>query len=433
MEALYSLGICLYGTAIRIGALFIPKARQWVQGRKGLFGLIEKDLRSLSPERRDRLIWFHCASLGEFEQGRPLMERLRSQYPSCVIAVTFFSPSGYEVRKNTPAADFIWYLPLDTPARARRFIRLLNPAMAFFVKYEYWFNLLRELKKANKPVFVVSAVFRPRQVFFRWYGKWFLKQLGTISWFFLQNTEGKPLLEKFGIRNFTVTGDTRFDRVSAIAEEAREFPLVEKFAKDSRILIGGSTWPEDEALLLPLIVNRKMPLKYIIAPHEVHESRIRSLVDSIRTTPGMPVGQHAIVRLSELSKGNAARAKVLVVDSIGQLAYLYRYADFALVGGAFGTGLHNILEPVIYGKPVIFGPRYRKFPEAVELLRLGGAVSVRRPEDLKNAIKRLFGDPVHYQHMSDVCRIFAASGKGSANRILDSIRSFGFVPRSFSS
>lgn len=432
MTILYTLSIILFGLAIRIGSLFPGKARLWNNGRKGLLRKIGEEIKDLPEERFSQVIWFHCASLGEFEQGRPLMERLRERYPQCVIILTFFSPSGYEIRKQTPVADHVWYLPLDTPWNMNRFIRLVRPSMVFFVKYEFWYNALKELRRRDIPVFLVSAAFRPDQVFFRWYGGWFRKQLGNITWFFLQNGEAKSLLETNGIKNFSVTGDTRFDRVAAIAEQPMEYPTVEKFCSGSRILIGGSTWPEDEALILPLIVNRKVQLKYIIAPHEVHETRIASLIESIRKTPGMPVGQQAIVRLSGLTTANASKAKVLIVDSIGQLAHLYRYATFALVGGAFGAGLHNILEAVTFGKPVMFGPGHEKFVEAVDLIRLGGAVCVRNPEEARLFVRRLLADPVHLSHMSDVCRIYADSNKGATSRILDSIRTFGFLPRSFS-
>jgi 3-deoxy-D-manno-octulosonic-acid transferase len=431
MAVLYSFSIFLFGLAIRVGALFSGKARRWNRGRRGLFSSIVEGLKDLPEERQARVVWFHIASLGEFEQGRPLMEKMREMHSQCVIVLTFFSPSGYEVRKNTPVADHVWYIPLDTPGNMRRFIRLVRPSMAFFVKYEFWYNALKELRRNEIPVFLVSAAFRPGQLFFRWYGGWFRRQLGNITWFFLQTGEAKTLLESHGIRNFSVTGDTRFDRVAAIASQPKEFPLVEKFCSGSPVLIGGSTWPEDEALLMPLIINRKVRLKYIIAPHEVHGSRIESLISAIRKTPGMPVGQHSIVRFSELTKGNAAKAKVLIVDSIGQLAYLYRYASFALIGGAFGAGLHNILEAVTFGKPVMFGPNYKKFTEANELIRLGGAMCVHDPEESRLFVKRLLSDPVHLNHMADVCRIYADSNRGATNRIFEAIRSFGFFPRAF--
>lgn len=431
MQALYSLSMYLFGAALRIGAFFNSKAKGWHGGRRDQFRRIREDLDTIPADRRTRTVWFHCASLGEFEQGRPLMERFRELYPQCVILVTFFSPSGFDIRKNTPVADRVWYLPLDTPGNARRFLRLVRPSMAFFVKYEYWYNILKELKRADIPVFVVSAVFRPGQVFFRWYGSWFLKQLRHVTWFFLQNGEVKTLLENHAIKNFTVTGDTRFDRVSSIVSQPKDFPLVEKFCSGSRVLVCGSTWPDDEALILPLVVNRKISLKYIIAPHEVHEARIASLLADIRKTPGMPVGQHAIVRLSELTKGNASKAKVLVVDSIGQLAHLYRYASFAFIGGGFGTGLHNILEAVSFGKPVMFGPDHQKFTEAGDLIRLGGAVSVKDPEEARTVVKRLLTDAVHSGHMSDICKIYAESNKGATHRILEYIRNFGFMPAAF--
>jgi 3-deoxy-D-manno-octulosonic-acid transferase len=432
MSVLYSISIFLFGLAVRIAAPFNAKARLWAEGRKGLFGKISSDLASFPEERRRKVVWFHSASLGEFEQGRPLMERIREQFPQSIIVLTFFSPSGYEIRKKTGVADCVWYLPLDMPGNASRFIRLVRPSMVFFVKYEYWYNMLRELKRKEIPVFLVSAVFRSDQVFFKWYGAWFRKQLRNVTWFFLQNGEAKGLLEGHGIRTFSVTGDTRFDRVAAIAGDSKEFPLVAKFCAGSQILVGGSTWPADEALLLPLIVNRKIRLKYIIAPHEVEGPRIEALIESIRKTPGMPVGQHAIVRFSELSSGNASKAKVLIVDSVGSLAHLYRFASFALIGGGFGAGIHNILEAVTFGKPVMFGPRNEKFSEAADLIRLGGAVCVRTPEEAGAFARRLLSDPVHYSHMSDICRIYADSNKGATGRILEAIRAFGFMPATFS-
>ena len=432
MQALYSLVIALFGLALRLGALFNSRAKLWTGGRRGLFDRIRADLETVPGERRSQTAWFHCASLGEFEQGRPLMEHLREAYPHSLIVVTFFSPSGYEIRKDTPVADFVWYLPLDTPGNARNFVRLVKPGMAFFVKYEFWYNLLAALKQADIPVFLVSGIFRPQQSFFKWYGGWMRKQLGNFTWFFLQNGDAKALLEKHGIKNFTVTGDTRFDRVTVIAAQPKEFPLVQKFCGSGQVMVCGSTWPQDDALILPLIVNRKIGLKYIIAPHEVHEERIASLIRTIRETPGMPVGQHAIVRLSELTNGNALKAKVLVVDSIGQLAHLYRYATFAYVGGGFGTGLHNILEPVSFSKPVLFGPEYRKFPEASDLVRLGGAASVKDAESMKAMVKRMITDTVHRRHMSDICGIYTDSNRGATRRTMDAIRSFGFLPRTFS-
>ncbi len=428
MRVLYTTAILLYGVALRLASLFHSKARQWVVGRQGQFGRLRQQFTEKGIRPEDPLIWFHCASLGEFEQGRPVLERFRELYPSCRLLLTFFSPSGYEIRKHYPGADIVAYLPLDTPGNARKFLRIVHPRIVFIVKYEYWFNLIREVRRQNIPLFLISAVFHPRQPFFRWYGSWFRKQLKEVTWFFLQNSDSKTLAESLGIRNFTVTGDTRLDRVAAIAEQRIPIPAAEAFAGEKPIFIGGSTWPEDEELILPLLVSRGMNLKFILAPHEVDEARIGALVEKIRGLKGFPQGPLAVARLSQVTGKQAARARVLVVDTMGQLAQLYQYSKIAFIGGGFGVGIHNILEAAAFGNPVIFGPNYQKFTEARDLIRLGGAVSLTSAEALRKQVKTLLNDPVHYSHVSDTCRIYVESGKGATSRIIESIRSYGFMP-----
>lgn len=428
---LYNLFIHLYGLGIRIAALRNTKARKWISGRRNWKENLDSKIRYFREKGRKGLIWIHCSSLGEFEQGRPLLEKLREQHPDAIILLTFFSPSGYEVRKDYIFADFVCYLPLDTPDNARNFIRLVNPSLVFFVKYEYWFNLLAELKRRSVPVFVISALFRPQQHFFKPWGKWFLKQLHNISWFFLQNGESKALLERYGIRNFTVSGDTRFDRVAEIAAKPSVFPVIEEFTQGYPILICGSTWKEDEDKILPMMVNRRIKLKYILAPHEVDEERISSLIAAIRSQKEFPKGEHAVARFTRVNMKNAKKARVLIIDTIGVLAHLYKYSSFAYIGGGFGAGIHNVLEAATFGKPVLFGPNYERFAEAVALVRNRGAVVIQDKESLKKEVRRLLDDPVHRQHMADIAEIFVESNRGATKRILDGIRSFGFMPAEF--
>jgi 3-deoxy-D-manno-octulosonic-acid transferase len=428
MNSIYSVSIFLYGLGIRVAAWFRPKARQWVRGRKGLFTRLAGDLQARECAWNGT-VWFHCASLGEFEQGRPVMEHFREQYPAYRIVLTFYSPSGYDVRQNYPGADFIFYLPLDTPANARKLIRLIKPNLVFFIKYEYWFNILRELRRQRIPVFIISAVFHRDQPFFRWYGTWFRKQLANISWFFLQNDGSMKLAETTGIRQFTVTGDTRFDRVGMISDQARSFPGIERFAGNAMVFLGGSTWEPDEAMLLTLVKKDWPGMKFIIAPHEVHTSRIEDLENKLLSAHHSPLTTHhsLVIRYSSLDRNDAAAARVLIIDTIGILAHLYRYASFALVGGGFGSGIHNILEAAAFGKPVFFGPRYGKFTEARELLGAGGAFCVNTPEELEQIVSKLVHDPEALSSASAVCRNYVESNRGATRRIVQGIRNLGFI------
>ncbi|NQV01599.1 MAG: 3-deoxy-D-manno-octulosonic acid transferase, partial [Bacteroidia bacterium] len=285
MRQIYSLSILLYGLGIRIAALFLPKARKWMEGRGLLFRRLEESLKKSEGNWKGN-VWFHCASLGEFEQGRPVIESFRELYPEYRIILTFFSPSGYEVRKSYTGADGIFYMPLDTPWNARKWLRILNPKLVFFIKYEYWFNFLTELNRKNIPVFIISAIFHQNQPFFKGYGGWFRKQLKNISWFFLQSEDAKIFAESLEIKHFTITGDTRFDRVWSIREQRKPFPLIEQFTGSARIFLGGSTWEPDEALILGLINQNHPGLKFIIAPHEVHGSRIEELKKSLQLAVG---------------------------------------------------------------------------------------------------------------------------------------------------
>ncbi len=338
-----------------------------MKGRRDILQKIEEALAGKQDNRK--IAWFHCASLGEFEQGRPVIEAFRENRPDHLIFLTFFSPSGYEVRKNFTGADYVFYLPVDTPGMAARFIKILSPDIVFFIKYEYWYNYLAILKRQGIPTYMVSAIFRPSQPFFKSYGFWFRKQLMNLSWFFVQDEDSEKLLRKTGILQVSVSGDTRFDRVSTIAGQNKPVEGIDLFCGDSRVILAGSTWPADEKILLPFILENKSEYKFIIAPHEVHQERIDGLISQLGT---------GSLRFSQLNEINSHEARILVVDSIGILASLYRYAFISFVGGGFGVGIHNILEPAAFGVPVIFGPNYNRFREARELIHESGAISIKR-------------------------------------------------------
>lgn len=318
-----------------------------------------------------KYIWFHAASLGEFEQGRPMMEKIKAEHPEYKILLTFFSPSGYEVRKNYSGADVICYLPFDTPYRVKRFLNLARPSMAVFIKYEFWGNYLKELNRRQIPVYIISAIFRPDQLFFQWYGKSYRKMLRYFTHLFVQDERSQQLLETFGIKQVSVTGDTRFDRVLDIHKQAREIGIVEKFvshhsAKQPFTLVAGSSWPQDEEILLPYF-HAHPEMKLIIAPHEIHREHLLS-IESMLKRPS--------VRLSEAHEDDLSTKDCLIIDSFGLLSSIYRYGQVAYIGGGFGAGIHNTLEAAVYGIPVLFGPKYHKFKEAKELIRVGGGFSV---------------------------------------------------------
>jgi 3-deoxy-D-manno-octulosonic-acid transferase len=414
MWLLYDLLIRLYGFSIRVASLFDPKARAWVAGRRtsppGPLSKLERGKRGPGGEGGE-VAWFHCASLGEFEQGRPVLEAFRAAHPGWKIVLTFFSPSGFEVRKNYEGADLVLYLPLDTRKNAREFIRLINPSLAIFVKYEFWFRYLDELHRNNIPTFVISAIFRPNHPFFKWYRTWPRKQLKKVTRYFVQNEESAQLLRNFGIDRVTVSGDTRFDRVAELAKRSRPFPLIEKFARQMPVFLAGSTWPPDEELILDLISSHGDKIKFIIAPHEVGEARVSSL----RLAVG---GQRSAVGFSQLTEENATSTNILIVDGIGYLSHLYKYATIAYIGGGFGAGIHNILEAATYGKPVIFGPKYQKFKEATDLVQFQGAISINNAQQLNNRTMELLDDPKKYQQASTTCSSYVQSKTGATQAIL---------------
>jgi len=373
---MYYLAILLYELAVRLVAPFNKKAKKMLAGQRETFTILKK---RLDPEAS--YIWFHAASLGEFEQGRPLMEKIRQEKPEYKILLTFFSPSGYEVRKNYSGADIVCYLPFDHYWNARKFLRLVKPAMTVFIKYEFWMNYLNQLHRSHIPTYIISAIFRPKQIFFRWYAYRYRKVLNDFNWFFVQDQQSLDLLKRFKHTNVSITGDTRFDRVYEIAEQRKELPIVEKFLSQTEngkelIFVAGSTWVNDEAILIPYI-NQHPEIKLIIAPHEIDEQRIEALM-SCFTRPA--------VRYSQASENTVAVAGCLIIDCIGLLSSIYRYGDLAYVGGGFGKGIHNVLEAAVYGIPVMFGTNYHKFKEAKELIACRGAVAVANEEEFSSRV-----------------------------------------------
>jgi 3-deoxy-D-manno-octulosonic-acid transferase len=408
LNILYNLAILLYTLSIRIAAAWNSKARKWVDGRKTVFDEIKN---KVNPQ--EKKVWFHCASLGEFEQARPVIELFRQRNPTFKILLTFFSPSGFEVRKNYLGADYIFYLPADTAANARQFIELVNPALAVFTKYDFWFNYLQELQKNRIQVVVFSAIFRKEQYFFKKYGSWFLKILEDIDAFYVQDEASRKLLKKKKIENVFVAGDTRIDRVMQTAASAGRFPIIEKFIDENKItIIAGSTWKEDERLLLELMKKRKGNMKFIIAPHETDKRKIEKLVAEIE----LP-----FLLYSQANEINIASVDVLIIDSIGLLSQLYRYGDVAYIGGGFGKGIHNILEPAAFALPVIFGPKYDKFNEAKELINQSAAFSIDKYRSLNNKITDLFFDKNKVASFKKRISEYMNSKKGATEIVVEGL------------
>jgi 3-deoxy-D-manno-octulosonic-acid transferase len=406
----YNILIRIYLAAIRITSVYNAKARLWISGRKDILREASIGIRK-TPEKK-KTVWFHCASLGEFEQGRSLLEAFHAANPEYRIILTFFSPSGYEIRKNYTGADVVLYMPGDTRRMARKFIDILSPDIVFFIKYEYWYNHLAELKRRNIPVYMISAIFRPSQEFFKWYGSWFRKQLNNLTWFFVQDSDSENLLKKIGINHVSVSGDTRFDRVSAVTSQAVSIPWMDQFCKDSFVIIAGSTWPADEEIILGLNRNNIGQCKFIIAPHEVDKNRIDELISRIGAGG---------LRYSGANEKSLPSASILVIDSIGMLAFLYRYVQVAYIGGGFGAGIHNILEAAAFGIPVIFGPNHEKFREARDLIRLGGAFPVKNETELKKIVDLMMSDPITREREGLVCLNYIGQHKGATQRILQHI------------
>jgi 3-deoxy-D-manno-octulosonic-acid transferase len=412
MLFLYNLVVLLAAQLLKIVALFSPKMKLFVDGRKSVFQTLTDKIQTT-----DRTIWFHAASLGEYEQGLPVIEAIKKQFPNHKIVVTFFSPSGYEVRKNNTVADVTVYLPLDSISNAKQFIKLVHPEMAFFIKYEYWPNYLNELKNQNIKTYLISGILREKQVFFKWYGGFYRNALRTFDYFFVQNESSKKLLQNIGFTNVKVSGDTRFDRVVSILERDNSLDFIEEFKDNKTSIVIGSSWPKDESLLINYINQSSDDIKFIIAPHNIKEEQIQELKKSI---------SKKIILFSENVETRHALSlqeySVFIIDTIGILTKIYSYADIAYVGGGFGNpGVHNILEPATFGVPVVIGPNYSHFAEATALVNMEGCISIQNQNQLNEAFDLLLHNEDERLEKGHVCSTFVQMNKGATQTIMNHI------------
>jgi 3-deoxy-D-manno-octulosonic-acid transferase len=407
---LYNLAVLLSWFFLHLAALFNLKIRQFVTGRKQVFSYLRTH-----RDRDKPLIWVHTASLGEFEQGAPVLDMLREEYPEHQLLVTFFSPSGYEVKKSRLSPHLVTYLPMDTGRNARNFLRLAQPEIALFVKYEVWPGFYRELQKAGIPILMISAIFRRRQIYFKWYGGFLRNALKRVAHFYIQDDLSADLLKDLGIPRYTVSGDTRFDRVLKILDNQRTLPFMERFRGDRTCMVCGSTWPEDYERLLPFINSAESGQCFVIAPHKTDARSIEALQKSIRRNT---------VLYSRREDTSLREVDILIVDTIGLLTQIYRYADLAYVGGGFATGLHNTLEPAVFGIPVLIGPRYRGFREAEELVAAGGIRVVEDQTDFASQAGELMIDSKLRMELGQVNTAYIEKNKGASNQIMAGIRRF---------
>ncbi len=408
MLFLYNLILLFASQLVKLLALFNPKMKLFVDGRKGVF---EKIREKINPT--DKTIWFHAASLGEYEQGLPVIEQIKIKYPKHKIVVTFFSPSGYEVRKNNTTADLTIYLPLDTKHNAQLFVELVHPEMVFFIKYEFWPNYLNELKKRTIKTYLISGIFRENQAFFKGYGGFYRNALNTFDYFFVQNENSKKLLESIGFTNVKISGDTRFDRVVSILERDNSLDFIEQFKDQKTTIVIGSSWPKDESLLVNYINSASADLKFIIAPHNIHKPEIDKLQTLITKKT---------ILFSEKENQNLNEFQVFIIDTIGILTKIYSYADIAYVGGGFGNpGVHNILEPATFGVPIVIGPNYSHFAEATALVHQGGCVSISNQKELNETLDNLISNEDIQHEKGHICETFVQMNKGATVTILQNI------------
>jgi 3-deoxy-D-manno-octulosonic-acid transferase len=425
---LYNFGIFLYGLMVRLVSPFNPKARLFNAGRKNTFRALEAKINPLYKH-----IWFHFASLGEFEQGRPVLEKIKAVHPEKRIVVTFFSPSGYEIRKNYALAAGVFYLPLDTKANAIRFIKSINPELVIFTKYEFWHHYYKELHEKQIPLFLISGIFRPQQIFFKSYGSFYRNILKKVTHFFVQNQESLELLRKIGISATSIAGDTRFDRVFASAEHPMPVQIVQDFCANKKVFVAGSTWPQDEQLIASLIIMYK-DWKFILAPHEINPEHIQQiqklLPEALKYSSFKAVGTNKeavaadsqdkpdlITRTENQGSSAIQSAQTLIIDNIGLLSSLYQYADLTYIGGGFGVGIHNTLEAAAFGKPILFGPNFHKFQEAKDLLKLGAAISINNKDELKKGFQQLNIDP----NAGSLAKSYVDQQKGATETIYKEI------------
>lgn len=407
MAFIYNISIRLYSLAVRLASPFNEKARQWVNGRKGIF-----EKMALQIDGKKPIAWFHSSSLGEFEQGRPVIEAFRKQYPDYAILLTFFSPSGYEIRKNYAGADYIFYLPADTLKNARRFMQIVNPKVALFIKYDFWYNYLNQLNKRNVPTFVFSSIFRPQQTFFKWYGGWYRKMLKFFTVLFVQDENSRKLLAGIGINNVQIGGDTRFDRVYDIVQQAKPQPIIERFVSDSKVLVAGSTWIGDEQLLCRYA--NEHDIKMIIAPHETTEANVGRV-------EGYCNGKVAKYTDAQTDASIVDNAQVLIINCIGLLSSLYRYGQVAYIGGGFGKGIHNTLEAATYGVSVVFGPKYQKFREACQLIERGAGTSISEYSQLESVLDKYFADAEKCKADGKIASDYVNETRGGTKLIMNEL------------
>jgi 3-deoxy-D-manno-octulosonic-acid transferase len=406
MLFLYNLVVSIAGVFLKIVALFSPKIKLFIEGRKNVFTILEEKIKPT-----DKTIWFHSASLGEYEQGLPVIEKIKEKYPSHKIIITFFSPSGYEVRKNNNVADVTIYLPLDTKSNAKKFLKLAHPELVFFIKYEFWLNYLKELEKAKIPAYLISGIFRDNQMFFKWYGSFYRKALKAFTYFFVQNENSKEKIEAIGFKNVMVSGDTRFDRVAAILEQDNTVDFIEQFKNNSPTIIIGSSWPKDEALLAEYINQSPSTVKFIIAPHNIKQDQISNLKSQITKSTVLFSEKDNIKDLSNYN--------VFIIDTVGLLTKIYSYGTIAYVGGGFGNpGIHNILEPATFGIPIVIGPNYSNFAEAVNLVKTGGCIVISDTTELKQTFDRLLLDKKYLNEKSQICKSYIQDNKGATETIM---------------
>lgn len=406
---LYNLVAEIANIALKLMPFKSPKLKEMVKGRKQLIEKIEATV-----NRNDLIAWFHCASLGEFEQGRELIKKFRIDYPNYKIVLTFFSPSGYNICKNNKDADYIFYIPIDTHRYTKRFVKAINPKIAIFIKYELWRNIIYQTKLSGAKIYLVSAIFTPKKPFFKWWGGMFRRVLRKFDHIFVQNEESKALLQTIGIENCSVSGDTRFDRVYSILQENKPISKIDKFCNGEKAFIAGSTWEKDDSIAVELIKDNPN-LKFIIAPHELGEKKIVALQKKIQQ-----VGAKVIRYTKDEPKGGE---QVLILDTIGILSHTYKYGRFALIGGGFSAGIHNTLEAATFGLPLIFGPNNKQFKEAQELLKRGGAVEINSPEDAKQWLSTILSSAKTESQLSEICRMYVEQNKGACDMILSRISS----------
>ncbi|MCP2027136.1 3-deoxy-D-manno-octulosonic-acid transferase [Flavobacterium sp. HSC-32F16] len=405
MLFLYNSVVSAAGFFLKIIALFSPKIKLFVEGRKNIFSILEEKIKS-----EDKTIWFHSASLGEYEQGLPVIEKIKEKYPAHKIIVTFFSPSGYEVRKNNTVADVTIYLPLDTKNNAKRFLKLVHPEFAFFIKYEFWLNYLKELEKSKTPTYLISGIFRDNQMFFKWYGGFYRKALNAFTYFFVQNESSKQKIEAIGFNNVIVSGDTRFDRVNAILERDNTLDYIDRFKNNQKTIVIGSSWPKDEALIAEYINQAPENIKFIIAPHNIKPDQISTLKSQITKSA---------LLFSEKENKDLSHYNVFIIDTIGILTKIYSYGTIAYVGGGFGNpGIHNILEPATFGIPIVIGPNYSNFAEAVSLVSLKGCTPIHNISELKEIFDKLLNDENFLKEKSEISRLFIQDNKGATETIM---------------